>query len=57
MQKYKYVDVDIISCLESFMRRNTKHYHGDFEYDKAIIDDAAKSENKNDSNYSPPLRN
>ncbi len=48
MPKYKYMSVDVISCLESIMKKNTKHYQSDFEYDRKMIKGFAGSEDVTD---------
>lgn len=46
--KYKFMDVDVISFLEKIMKSNTEHYQQDFEIDKKIISDCARSDQKHD---------
>lgn len=40
---HKHIDVDVIAFLKEQMERNTKHYQGDFDIDKEIIEKAAAS--------------
>lgn len=44
----KYMNVDVVAFLEEQMKENTKHYQGDFEYDKETFARCAASPWKED---------
>lgn len=44
----KHMDVDVIAFLKEQMDGNTKHYQGDFDIDKGLIEKAAASNRKAD---------
>ncbi len=44
----KHMDVDVIAFLEEKMKSNTKHYQGDFDYDKELFERFVNSPYKED---------
>lgn len=47
-QHKKYMNIDIVPFLEEKMKSNTKYYQTDFEYDKQMFEQSAKSSRDED---------
>lgn len=47
----KFIDVDIIACLEQIVQKNTVFYQSDFEIDKDIFKENAESDNSEDKHW------
>lgn len=47
----KFVDVDILDCLEQIVKKNTVHYQGDFEIDKYILQRYALDDNPENKHF------
>lgn len=47
----KFVNVDILDCLEQIVKKNTVHYQGDFEIDKDILQRYAQDDNPENKHF------